>query len=330
MEETASRIQWGIMGTGWIAEKFAADLKYVNNGSLAACGSRTDDSARRFGERFDIPRTYGSYEELVQDPALDAIYVATPHPLHKDNVLLALRAGKAVLCEKPFTMNSRELEEVIQTARDHKLFLMEGMWTRFLPPIVQARQWIADGRIGEVRMLKAEFGFRTEMNPEHRLFKPELGGGALLDAGIYPVSFASMVLGSAPSNLSSTVHFCETGVDDQFTLLLEYEDGKSASLSSATRLALTNDAVIYGTEGRIRIPGFFNAREAFLYEGNQQTEAYQDDRVSDGYAFEAEEVGRCLMNGALESAVMPLDESLAIMKLLDGVREQWGLQYEVE
>ncbi|NMO97408.1 Gfo/Idh/MocA family protein [Paenibacillus lemnae] len=330
MSDNQKNIQWGIMGTGWIAEKFAGDLKYADNGELAACGSRTEESAAKFGERFSIPRTYGSYEELVQAPDLDAIYVATPHPVHKDNVLQALRAGKAVLCEKPFTVNSGELSELIDYARAHKLFLMEGMWTRFLPAIVQVRKWVSEGRIGEVLMVKAEFGFKAELDPEHRLFNKELGGGALLDAGIYPVSFASMLLGSDPKNIYSTVHYCETGVDDQFSVLLEYEDGKSASLSGATRLNLTDEAVIYGTHGRIHVPGFLYAHEAVLHEADKDPEHFRHEREFSGYVYEAEEVGRCLAEGRTESSVIPLEESLNIMKLMDTIRGQWGLKYPFE
>lgn len=330
MGEAGGTIKWGIMGTGWIAERFAEDLAYVGNGEGLAAGSRTFESAKKFADRFGLPRAYGSYAELVSDPDIDAIYVATPHPYHRENVLTALNAGKAVLCEKPFTVNSAELEPLVRAAKQNKLFLMEAMWTRFLPPIVQVRSWLEEGRIGEVKLLKAEFGFRSDWNPEGRLLNPRLGGGALLDAGIYPVSFASMIFGTEPERISSSAHIGETGVDEHFSLLLDYGQGKSASLHGAVRLALTNDASIHGTEGSIYIPSFLNAKEAYLRVAGQEEVKFTDDRPSTGYAFEAEEVGRCLLNGLTESPSITLEESLGIMKLLDEIRGQWNLKYPFE
>ncbi|RCX20660.1 putative dehydrogenase [Fontibacillus phaseoli] len=327
---TNKKIKWGIMGTGWIAEQFAKDLVHVGNGEGLAAGSRTLASAEKFAEKFGLERAYGSYEELVNDPDIDAIYVATPHPYHKENVLTALNAGKAVLCEKPFTVNSLELEQLISSAKQKKLFLMEAMWTRFLPPIVQVRKWLEDGRIGEVKLVKAEFGFRSDWNPQGRLLNPELGGGALLDAGIYPVSFASMIFGSKPDKIWSTAEIGETGVDEQFSIMLDYGQGKVAMLNGAVRLNLNNDAYIHGTEGMIHIPSFLNAKEAVLRVTGKEEEKYRDGRSSTGYAFEAEEVGYCLLEGLKESPAIPLEESLGILKLLDEIRAQWGLKYPFE
>lgn len=325
-----AKVQWGIVGTGWIADHFAADLVHTSNGELLAAGSRTIESANKFAAKHHIPRTYGSYEELMADPDVEAIYVATPHPLHKENVMSALKAGKAVLCEKPFTVNSGELEELVQYAQEKKLFLMEAMWTRFLPPICKVREWIDAGAIGEVRLVKAEFGFRTDWNPEGRLLNPELGGGALLDAGIYPVSFASMIFGANPDKIWSTAHIGETGVDEQFSVLLEYSGGRAASLQGAVRLNLTDDAYIHGTKGYIHIPSFLNTTTATLYAEDREPEVYKDDRTAKGYAYEAEEVGRCLQEGLTESTVITLQESIDIMKLLDTIRGQWGLRYPFE
>ncbi|AWB46808.1 dehydrogenase [Paenibacillus sp. CAA11] len=324
------KVKWGIIGTGGIAHQFAADMIHTSNGELHAAGSRTIESANRFAAEYKIPKAYGSYEELVNDPEVEAVYVATPHPYHHENVMGALRAGKAVLCEKPFTVNSRELEELVQYAREHKLFLMEAMWTRFLPPMVKVREWLNAGRIGEVRLVKAEFGFRMGWDPQNRLLNPDLGGGALLDAGIYPVSFASMVLGAKPEKVWSTAHLGETGVDEQFSILLSYPGGKSASLQGAIRLGLPNDAYIHGTEGYIHIPSFLFAKSATLHLDGQEPETFNDDRSFAGYAFEAEEVGRALREGRTESSVITLEESLNIMRLLDEVRSQWGLRYPFE
>ncbi len=189
------KIAWGILGTGRIAGNFAADLALLPDAELVAVGSRSEATAQSFAGRFGAPHAHGSYEALAADPAVEVIYIATPHPLHAENMKLCLRAGKAVLCEKPFTLNAREAEEVIALAREQKLFLMEAMWTRFLPAVVRARELIEQGAIGEVRLLLADFGFRAAFDPHHRLFDPQLGGGALLDLGVYCVSLASMLFG---------------------------------------------------------------------------------------------------------------------------------------
>jgi len=328
MGENVTR--WGILGTGGIATAFAKDLSFVENTEKTAVGSRTKESAVKFAEEHGVSRAYGSYEELVQDPDVDAIYIATPHPFHKENVLACLRAGKAVLCEKPFTINSGELEEIIQFARDKKLFLMEAMWTRFLPAIRKVREWIDSGKIGEVLLVKADLGFRARWEPEWRLLNPNLGGGALLDVGIYPIAFASMIFGTKPEKILSTAHIGETGVDEQFSILMSYPSGKTATLNGAFRMDLTNEAYIHGTEGYIRIPSFNSAKSAFLYKDGKEIATFHDDRQSAGYAFEMEEVGRCLNQGLLESPVVPLDESLEIMKLMDKIRGQWGLKYPFE
>lgn len=334
MSEAANgMIKWGILGTGWIAEQFAADLKHASNGELYAIGSRTEESARKFADKFGAPVAHGSYEALAADAEVDAIYVATPHPFHKENVLTALEGGKAVLCEKPFTVNARELEELIATAREKKLFLMEAMWSRFLKPIGQVRQWLSEEKIGEVRVVKAEFGFDAGWNPEGRLLNPELGGGALLDAGIYPVSFASMVFGPNPDNVWTTAHLGETGVDEHFTILLDYGQGRTASLHGGVRLEFPNDAYIHGTKGYIHIPQFLFAKEATLHVSGQEPVTVTDDREDrgiKGYAYEAEEVGRALLEGRRESGVISLAESMGIMRLLDNVRAQWGLKYPFE
>ncbi|MDL4842684.1 Gfo/Idh/MocA family protein [Aquibacillus rhizosphaerae] len=330
MKNKQAVTKWGIMGTGGIASAFAKDLDFVKNTERVAVGSRTIESAKKFASTHGIARAYGSYQELAEDPEVDVIYIATPHPYHKENVLTCLRAGKAVLCEKPFTVNSGELEEIINFARESKLFLMEAMWTRFLPFIVKVREWIESGKIGEVRLVKADFGFRAPWDPDWRLLNPNLGGGALLDAGIYPVSFASMILGTKPEKVFSTAHIGETGVDEHFSILMSYKSGKTASLNGSIRLGLTNEAYIHGTNGYIRIPSFLNATSASLHVSGEEVENFSDNRESKGYAFEAEAVGTYLNDNLKESPIIPLDESLEIIKLLDEIRGQWDLKYPFE
>lgn len=330
VKSTKTTIRWGIVGTGVIASLFTKDLAYAEQAIPYAVGSRSQGSADRFASEHGIPHAYGSYEELVTDPELDAIYIATPHPYHREHALLALRAGKSVLCEKPFTINTAELEELVSYARAHKLFLMEGMWTRFLPAIAKVREWIQAGRIGEVQIVKADIGFVAPFDPESRLLKLELGGGALLDVGIYPISFASMIFGQQPVQVHSTAHIGTTGADEHFTVMLDYGAGRSAALHAGVRLKMAEEAIIYGTEGYIRIPSFLNAHSARLYSNAGEVEVFEDPRTSHGFNFEQDEVRRCLLAGSLESSIMPLDESLAITQLMDSIRGQWGLRYPSE
>jgi dihydrodiol dehydrogenase / D-xylose 1-dehydrogenase (NADP) len=323
-------IRWGIAGPGSISSQFAKDLAYAEGAEIVAVAGRNLEKAQKFAQERGIPRAFGSMEQLAHDPEVDIVYIGTLHPIHKENMLTFLRAGKSVLCEKPFTMNAVEAAEAVACAKENGVFLMEAMWTRCLPAIRQVRQWLAEGKIGEVRLVKAEFGFNVGWQPEGRLLNPALGGGALLDAGIYPVSFASMVYGGQPNNISSTVRIGETGVDEQFSLLFEYEGGRTASLHGAVQLGMVNDAVIYGTKGHIHVPGFLAARSATLKVAGEEPVTVNDDRVSHGFVFEAEEAMACLRDGRGESAGMTLDETVNIMNTLDRIRWQWNLKYPFE
>ncbi|MDQ0113899.1 Gfo/Idh/MocA family protein [Paenibacillus harenae] len=327
---TVKTINWGIAGPGWISSKFAKDLAFAEGAKLVAVGGRSLDKAESFAKQFDIPRAYGSLKELAADGEVDIVYIGTLHPAHKENALMLLRAGKAVLCEKPFTINAAEAEEMIRFARENGIFLMEAMWTRYLPPIRKVREWLAEGHIGEVRMVKADFGFDMGWAPESRLLDPKLGGGALLDAGIYPISFASMVFGEQPAKIMSSARIGQTGVDEQFSLLFEYEGGRTAALNGAVQLGMVSDAYIYGTKGYIHAPNFLFGKMASLHVSGQEPILFEDGREPDGYYFEAEEAMNCLREGKLESAIMPLDETLAIMRTLDTIRAQWGLRYPAD
>ncbi|MEC9381026.1 MAG: Gfo/Idh/MocA family oxidoreductase, partial [Candidatus Latescibacterota bacterium] len=226
-------IRWGILGTGNIAKQFARGLTSVEDARLVAVGSRAPETAAAFGDEFEVPHRHATYEALAADDEVDAIYVSTPHPFHKDNSILCLTSGKAVLCEKPFTVNAAEAAAVIDVARAENRFLMEAMWTRFVPAVVRLRQLLAEGAIGDVRMVQADFGFRAGVNPEGRLFNLDLGGGALLDVGIYSLSFAAMILGASPDQVVSAANLGSTGVDEQSAFLLRYEGGELAVLSCA-------------------------------------------------------------------------------------------------
>lgn len=324
-------IRWGILGTGSIADKFATGLQDTPDAVLAAVGSRSLETAKAFADRFGNPNVYGSYQDLVNDPDVDTIYVATPHPMHYAAVRLSLEAGKGVLCEKPFTLNAREAADLIGYARERKLFLMEAMWSRFLPAAQKFRQLVADGAIGEPRILHADFGFRHGTgDPAHRLFAPELGGGALLDVGVYVTSLASWIFGR-PQTIASFGHLGPTGVDEQAALIFGYEGGAFAQLTAAVRTATPQEVTLMGTEGTLRIhPLWWKATELTLSRPGEDDETFDLPFEGNGYNYEAAEAGRCLREGLLESPTIPLDETLAIMETLDAVRAQWGLVYPTE
>lgn len=311
-------IRWGIIGTGGIAATFASDLARTGSGSAFAVGSRREAGAEEFGERFAVPNRHASYEALVEDPQVDAVYVATPHPLHHEDALLALRAGKHVLVEKPFTMNAAEAEELVAEARARGLFLMEAMWTRFLPHIAAIRRLLAEGTLGEIVTVTADHGQWFAEDPAFRLFAPELGGGALLDLGIYPVSFASFVLGE-PSRVAALADPAFTGVDAQTSILLGYESGAHAALTCTLRAKSPTRAAIVGTEGRIEIEGDFYAPGAFTLTPRGGEAQRVGIPYEGGLRYEADEVALCLEEGLLESPLMPLDETVAIMRTMDAV-----------
>lgn len=331
MADETRTIRWGILGTGSIARKFAAGLTALTDAELVAVGSRRAEKADEFADEFAGPRRHGSYAALADDPDVDAIYVATPHTLHKDNTLLCLRAGKAVLCEKPFAVNAADAREMVAVARQEGRFLMEAMWTRFLPAVAKVRELLAQGAIGETRLLRADFCFRAGWNPEGRLLNPALAGGGLLDVGVYTVSLASMVFGAQPSRIASLAHIGETGVDEQAAMVLAYDAGQLATLTCAVRVSTPHEAQIFGTEGSLRIHRpFWHATELTVNAAGKEPQHLELPYPGNGYTCEAAEVGRCLREGELESPVMPLDETLAILDTLDQIRAQWGLRYPTE
>jgi len=326
----SNKIRWGILSTGNIAHQFARGLSVLEDAELVAVGSRSQESSDKFGDEFNIPRRYASYEALANDPDVDAIYIGTPHPMHAENTILCLEAGKAVICEKPFALNAEQARKAINRARELRHFLMEAMWTRFTPVMAKVRELIAADAIGEVRMLTADFGFRFGFEPKHRLLNPELGGGALLDVGIYPVSLAFMLFG-APNEIVSHAHIGETGVDEQSAIIFKYSGGQLAQLSCAVRTEMPQEAIIMGTKGMIRIaPTWWKPQRFTLTPAGQSEQVFELPFTGNGYNYEAQEVMNCLRAGLLESPTMPLDETLTIMGTLDAIRAQWGLVYPGE
>ncbi len=322
------KIRWGILSTGHIAHEFASKVLKSPGAELVAVGSRTLEAAETFGAHFRVPHRHASYEALAQDPDVDAIYVATPHNSHYANARLCLEAGKGALVEKAFTLNAEQAVDLIALARQKNLFLMEAMWTRFLPCMAKVRELVQGGAIGDLRMIKADLGFRADDKPEGRLLNPNLAGGALLDVGCYVVSFASMLLGT-PDQVSGLSAIGKTGVDEQSAILLGYPEGRLAVLTCAVRTASPRDGVILGTEGWITLqPPFGWTRHLTLKTaaGKEQSFRFKND----GFEYEIAEAVRCMRAGLIESPLMPLDESLAVMHTLDTLRQQAGLRYPEE
>jgi predicted dehydrogenase len=325
------RINWAVAGTGGISNRFVMGLRDAKGARLYAAASRSREKAEAFAARYGFEKAYGDYREMLEDPGVDAVYIGTPHVAHREMAVAAFRAKKAVLCEKPVSINAAELSGMIGEARANKVFFMEAMWTRFVPPLRKVREWLDSGIIGEVKMVQANFCFSAPLNPQGRLYNIELGGGALLDAGVYPVSLASFVFGGKkPELLRSLMYLGETGVDEEVSALLSYGGPRTASLSAAISTAAVNDGWIYGTQGHIRLPDFVFSHSADLQVYGRYTYHWEPEFVSNGYNYEAEEVMDCLRAGKLESETMGLSESLTIMETMDQIRAQGGLRYPGE
>ena len=320
---TDSPLRWGILGTGGIAKSFVTDLRLTDSGVAVAVGSRSLESADRFADEFGIAGRHGGYEELAADPDVDVIYVATPHPMHYDNAILALLAGKHVLVEKPFTMNAAQAREIAGVAREHGLFAMEAMWTRFLPHVAVIRDWLARGVLGDIVTVTADHGQWFAEDADFRLFAPDLGGGALLDLGIYPVSFASMILG-APRRIMTMSDPAFTGVDAQTSMLFGYDSGAQAVLTCTLRAKSPTRAAIVGTDARIEVEGNFYAPAAVTLIPRNGADPTRVESVHErrGLRHQADEVARRLAAGDVESPLMPLDETISIMETMDAVLAQ--------
>jgi predicted dehydrogenase len=323
-------IRWGILGTGGIAHSFATDL--VATGlTVTAVGSRSQASADRFAEEYGIPTAHASYEALAADPDVDVIYVATPHPYHAENALLAIAGGKHVLVEKPFTLNAAEAVRVMDAAVAAGVVVMEAMWTRFLPHMVRIREIIAAGTLGDVRAILADHDQKLPSDPKHRINNPDLGGGSLLDLGIYPVSFAVDILG-VPERIISHATMTETGVDRQTALIFEHEGSRQALLHCALDTAGPVTASVIGTEARIDIDRIWYAPTSFTVTSHtgEVIERFEQPVNSRGMQYQAIELERVILAGEEGSHLLPVAESVAIMGVLDEVRAQIGLRYPGE
>ncbi|MFG2546608.1 Gfo/Idh/MocA family protein [Streptomyces sp. NPDC048594] len=330
---TGQKVRWGILATGGMAATFTADLVDLPDAEVVAVASRTEASARAFAERFGIPRAYGDWETLARDEDLDVVYVATPHSAHRRAAGLCLEAGRNVLCEKPFTLNAREAEELVGLARRRGVFLMEAMWMYCNPLVRRLKALVADGAIGEIRSVHADFGLAGPFPPTHRLRDPEQGGGALLDLGVYPVSFAQLLLGE-PSDVVARSVLSDEGVDLQTGALLSYPSGALASVHCSIIGGTPNSASVTGSKGRVDVPhGFFFPDHFVLHRDGRDPEEFRADPADGPRAslhHEAREVMRALRAGETESPLVPLDGTLAVMRTLDAIRERVGVRYPGE
>jgi predicted dehydrogenase len=321
------KIRWGILAPGHISRGFVTGLKATENAELYAVAARSVEKADAFAREFGFIRSYGSFEELADDPEVNIIYVATPHHLHFTNTLMCLEKGKPVICEKPFTINSKQLIKLVSTAREKRIFLMEAMWTRFLPGIKKTLEMIKDGSIGEIKVINADFGFKAIYDPESRLFNPHLGGGCLLDIGIYPLALSLFILGY-PSDIQAVAVKSPTGVDESVSMSLSYESGAIASLHCTFATHTTTDANIYGDKGKIQLKHqWFRPTDVVLMPHDKDPVELKFPPMSNGYEYEAEEVMKCLVSGLTESPDFSLDHSLQLMRLMDDIREKCNIVY---
>lgn len=317
--------RWGILGTGAIATKFTEGLDAAEGHVAAAVGSRTQASADTFAGLHGIALAHGSYADLAADGDLDAIYVATPHSRHLEDSLLCLDAGTPVLCEKPLALSEAQGRRMVEAAREKGVFLMEAMWTRFNPVMGALREMLAEGVLGQPRQLFADFGFRTDFDPTSRHFDPALGGGALLDVGVYCVALGRMVFGADPEAFTGLATLGETGVDEQCVMSMRYPGGGLAMLSSAIRTDTPQEAVLSCTGGMVRIPSFW-CPDRLIVDGEERP----FDIAGNGYHYQALEVAERVRAGDLESPVIPHEESLAILRTMDTLRGEWGVHYPGE
>ena len=324
-----STFKWGILGPGGIARAFAKDLQLLDGHEVAAVGSRTLSNAQEFAKSFG-GTAYGSYEELVADPTVDAIYVATPHPSHKENVISALNAGKPVLCEKPFAVNAHEAREMVLAAEKNGVALMEAMWARFLPHYAHVREIIASGVLGQILTVQADHGQRLADRNIPRLIEPSLAGGALLDLGIYPVSFAHMILGN-PSRITASAVLTEKGVDAQTSMIFDYGDGAQAILTTSMIEQTPCRAVVAGVNGWLEIDRtFYNptSMRVVLFDGS--VTQYPHTYTGHGLREQAEAFKKLVQSGKNQSEILTWKDTVDIMGTLDAVRSQIGLRYPFE
>ena len=320
------KVNWGIIGLGKIAGKFADDLLKVENARLYAVASRTKEKAEKFAASYQAHKSYGSYEDLAKDPNIDIVYIATPHPYHKENAILCLKNKIGVLCEKPFAMNTEEVEQMIETAKNNDTFLMEALWTRFLPNYNFVKELVDSGKFGAIKHIEADFGFDAEFDPQGRLYNMELGGGSFLDIGIYPVFLAFSLLGY-PETIKAEATFAETGADKTCRIHFTFKNGASAELYSTIEENTPTTGKIILENGEITMLSRFHEPSDVQIESQDQSTVQEFKKELRGYYHEALHAGECILQDKKESDLWPLSKSLEFIKLLDEIRDKAEIHY---
>lgn len=321
-----TQTRWGILGLGNIAHQFAQDLKSVEGAKLYAVGSRSEAKAQEFANQYQVEKLYVSYEALLKDKSVDVIYIATPNVLHCENTLACLEAGKAVLCEKPFAINYKEVQKMINLAKSKQLFLMEALWTNFMPTIENLMQYQTENTYGKIKHLQAEFCFEAAFNPYKRLFNLKLGGGALLDIGIYPVYLALKLLGK-PKHICAESKMSTTGIDVETKIIFEYENNVKADLFCSFEKTTPSEALISYEKAEVKLHSRFHETDKISVKANGKTSLKDFDYQAKGYHFEIAHVQDCLKKGLTESPMMSFEFSMELIKTLDKIRGIVGMKY---
>lgn len=316
-----TKVRWGIVGAGRIAHTFATDMPATTHGMVQAVAARNGDAAAAFVAEYGIPTAHAGYDALYADPDVDAIYVATPHTLHLEQSAAALRAGKAVLCEKPITTNAADCEQLIAIATDSGSYLMEAMWTWFLPAIRKAKEWVDAGRIGRIVQIQSDFGYPQEYSPDKREYDASLAGGCLLEMGVYAVAFTALFAKAEPTQISVVSRHAPNGVEDDVVATFNYPEFV-ATLGTSFRAKLRNWAYIIGEEGYIAIPSFWRASECQLWVLDEMADRFHDGRDTNGFNYQVDAVNNDLDAGRKESEILPLSESLRFQKHMDLIRSK--------
>jgi predicted dehydrogenase len=325
----ADKVRWAILGAGKIAQSFVKDFPAVKNATLVAIAASDKGRAKAFAEQHNLPFAY-SYGELYNSTEVDAVYVATTHNFHYEQCVQCIEHGKHVLCEKPITLNDKQFKELARLSQEKKVFLMEAMWTYFLPPVLKAKQWLLEDRIGSLKVIEAVFGFPMEKNLTGRLYNIELAGGALLDLGVYPVAFSAYFMNKKPNAITASGVLTDTGVDERTGIVLQYGDATASLFCSMVNI-MSNKAMLYGEKGYIEIPDFFKASSAILYDDHHNLlKKFEDDRTTKGYNYEIQHATDAILDGKTQSDIVPHTRSNEVQEIMTEVRRQIGLVYPDE
>ena len=323
------KIRWGILGAGHIAQSFVKDFPLLKNAALVAIGASDIGRAKTFAATHNIPQAL-SYDELYQSNDIDAVYIATTHNFHYEQTKKCLQNGKAVLCEKPVTVNDKEFKDLMSLSQRKNLFLMGAMWTYFLPAIHKAKQWIDEGRIGKLKVIQADFAYPMEKNMEGRMYNPLLAGGALLDLGVYPVALATLFMDKKPNSITASGVLTETGVDANVAMVLQYESA-TATLFTSMETRMTNKLRLFGETGYIEVPDFWRAYACRLFDKDYELiESFEDGRTSHGFIYQMQHATDNILNNETESNIVTHQRSNEIQEIMTEVRRQIGLRYPQE